>query len=51
MRKKKGSYSDIFKGVEGKLFCSKFKLEFGHQFFREIALEKYFSLGGKKKGC
>jgi hypothetical protein len=32
--KKKGSYSDVFMGVEGKLFCLKFNLEFGHQSYR-----------------
>jgi predicted nucleic-acid-binding protein len=42
MRKKKGSYSDVLKGVQGKLFCLKLNLEFGHQFSREIAFGKIF---------
>jgi hypothetical protein len=37
MCKKKGSYSDVFKGAEEQLFFSKFNLEFDHQSYREIA--------------
>jgi hypothetical protein len=40
MWKKKGGYSDVFKGVEEQLFCLKFNLEFCHQFYREIAFRK-----------
>jgi hypothetical protein len=37
MWKKKGSFSDVFKGVWRKLFFLKFNLELGHKSYREIA--------------
>jgi hypothetical protein len=45
MWKKKGSFSDVFKGVEEQLFCLKFNLEFGHLSYREIAFGKIFQSG------
>jgi hypothetical protein len=47
MWKKKGSYSDVFKGVMEQLFCLKLNLEFGHQSYREIALQNIFNRGYK----
>jgi hypothetical protein len=45
MRKNKSSHSDVFKRVEGKLFCLKFNLEFGPQSYREIEFGKILSFG------
>jgi hypothetical protein len=45
LREKKGSYSDIFEGNEGKLLCLIFNLEAGSQSYREIALQKIILSG------
>jgi hypothetical protein len=39
--KKKGCYSAVFKGVEGKLLCLIFNLEVSHQSYRKRKREKF----------
>jgi hypothetical protein len=46
LRKKKGSYSAVFKAVERKLWCFKFNLEDGLQSYREIAIQINISAWG-----
>jgi hypothetical protein len=45
LRKKKGSYSSVFKTVEGKLLCLKFNLNGGRQSYWVIPNTKYIVQG------
>jgi hypothetical protein len=49
--KKNGSYSAIFKRVEGKLLFLKTNLETGRQSYRKIALQKKKNQFGAKTSC
>jgi hypothetical protein len=42
---KKGSYSAVFKAVEGKILCLKFNLGAGCQSYRKIASRKIYQSG------
>jgi uncharacterized Zn-finger protein len=44
-RKFKGSHSAIFKGVDLKLYCSKFNMEVGHPSYSEFAAQKGYHSG------
>jgi hypothetical protein len=42
LRNKKGTYSAVFKAVQGKLLCFKFNMDTCHHFYNEFTSQKIF---------